>query len=129
MAHNGQPGTDRTLEIVIGYTLRIGVTASALLVLAGGILYLAQNTHAMPDYSAFRADSTYSRTLSGIFENALALHSYGIIQLGLLVLVATPVLRVIFSVIAFALERDLLYVAATLFVLGVLLYSLFVQGM
>lgn len=42
--------------------------------------------------------------------------------------IATPILRVVFSVVAFALERDILYVAATLIVLGVLLYSLFVGG-
>jgi uncharacterized membrane protein len=128
MAQDRHAGMDRTLATILGHTLRIGVMASAVIVLAGGILYLARHGFTKPDYHTFHAASSYSRSLPDIFKNALALNSYGIIQLGLLVLVATPVLRVIFSVIAFAIERDTLYVAATLIVLGVLLYSLFTGG-
>lgn len=128
MAQDRHAGMDRMLAIILGHTLRIGVMASAVIVLAGGILYLARNAFTSPDYRTFHAASSYSRALPGILENALALNSYGIIQLGLLVLVATPVLRVIFSVIAFAIERDILYVVATLIVLGILLYSLFTGG-
>ena len=46
------------------------------------------------------------------------------IQLGLLVLIATPIARVAFSLVAFALQRDRIYVIVTLIVLAVLLYSL-----
>jgi uncharacterized membrane protein len=52
------------------------------------------------------------------------LHSRGLIQLGLLLLIATPVARVAFSVLAFAEQRDWLYVSITLVVLAVLVYSL-----
>ena len=48
-----------------------------------------------------------------------------IAQAGLLVLVATPVVRVGVSLVAFALERDRLYAAITAAVLGLLLVSLF----
>ena len=51
-----------------------------------------------------------------------------IIQLGLLLLIATPVARVLFSAIAFALERDSMYVVITLIVLAILLYSLLGSG-
>ena len=61
-------------------------------------------------------------------RNACALNSLGIIQLGLLVLIATPIVRVILSVVAFVLERDLLYVVVTSIVLGVLLYSFLARG-
>jgi len=47
-----------------------------------------------------------------------------LIQLGLLLLIATPVARVAFSVVAFAMQRDRLYVAVALIVLAVLMYSL-----
>ncbi len=90
----------------------------------GGILYLVQNRSAAPHYHTFHAASTRSGNLLGVVRNIQAVNSCGIIQLGLLVLIATPILRVIFSVIAFALERDRLYVVATLMVLVVLLYSL-----
>jgi uncharacterized membrane protein len=44
--------------------------------------------------------------------------------LGLLLLIATPVARVAFSVIGFALEKDWMYVVITLIVLALLIYSL-----
>jgi uncharacterized membrane protein len=128
MIQNRRAGMDKKLEVVIGYTLRIGVVTAAVIVLIGGVVYLAQNHSAAPQYHAFHAASRQSDNLEGIVRNIRALNSDGIIQLGLLVLIATPIVRVMLSVVAFALERDLLYVAATLIVLGILLYSLFVRG-
>jgi len=119
---------DRRLEVVIGYTLRIGVITAAVIVLIGGVLYLIENGSTAPHYHAFYAASRHSQNLSGIVRNIRAFNSDGIMQLGLLVLIATPIVRVLFSVVVFALERDLLYVVATLIVLGILLYSLFVRG-
>lgn len=128
MIENRQAGMDQRLEVIIGYTLRIGVLTAAAIVLIGGALYLAENGSGTPHYRAFHAGATPSDTLAGIARNIHDLNSYGIIQLGLLVLIATPILRVILSVVAFALERDVLYVVATLIVLAVLLYSLLGKG-
>ncbi len=50
------------------------------------------------------------------------------IQLGLLLLIATPIARVAFSVVGFAIERDRMYVVFTLIVLAILLYSLLGSG-
>jgi uncharacterized membrane protein len=122
-------GVDRRLEILIGYTLRIGVVVAAVIVLIGGILYLAANGSTTPHYESFHAATEHSDDFAGILRNVKAMNSYGIIQLGLLVLIATPILRVVFSVIAFAIERDLVYVAVTLLVLAVLLYSLLAKGL
>ncbi len=129
MTENRQTRIDQRLEVTIGYTLRIGVLTSAVIVLIGGILYLAQSGSTAPDYHAFHAASRHADNLSGMVRNIQVLNSYGIIQLGLLVLIATPIIRVIFSVVAFALERDVLYVVATLIVLAVLLYSLLGKGL
>jgi uncharacterized membrane protein len=128
MISDRQTRMDQKLEILIGHTLRIGVLTAALIVLIGGAVYLVQNHSAVPRYHAFHTAATRSDNLSGVVRNIRALNSFGIIQLGLLVLIATPILRVIFSVVAFALERDALYVVATLIVLMVLLYSLFAKG-
>ena len=129
MTTDRQTGMDKRLEVVIGHTLRIGVVTAAVIVLIGGVFYLVENYAAAPHYTSFHAASRHFDNLAGMTRNIRALNSYGIIQLGLLVLIATPILRVIFSVVAFALERDLLYVVATLIVLGILLYSLFVRGL
>jgi hypothetical protein len=74
---------------------------------------------------AFRGEPAELRSPRGIVEAALMLRGRGIIQLGLLLLVATPVARVFFSALAFVWERDYLYVVLTLVVLVVLLFSLF----
>jgi uncharacterized membrane protein len=129
MTTDRQTGMDQKLEVVIGHTLRIGVVTAAVIVLIGGVFYLVENRSTAPHYHAFHAASKHSDNLSGIVRNIRALNSYGIIQLGLLVLIATPIVRVMLSVVAFALERDLLCVVATLIVLAILLYSLFVRGM
>ncbi len=68
------------------------------------------------------------RSIAGIISDALAVRSGGIIQLGLLLLIATPIVRVAFAVVAFALQRDRVYVIVTLIVLGVLLFSLLGGG-
>jgi len=128
MTGNRQARMDQRLEMIIGYTLRLGVITAAVIVLIGGVLYLVQNGSGIPHYHTFHAAAKHSDTLSGIAQNIHAVNSCGIIQLGLLVLVATPILRVVLSVVAFALEHDVLYVVATLIVLAVLLYSLLGQG-
>jgi uncharacterized membrane protein len=128
MTENRQMRMDRKLEVVIGYTLRLGVLTAAVIVLIGGALYLIENRATIPHYHLFHGASKHSDNLVGMARNIRALNSYGIIQLGLLVLIATPILRVVFSVVAFALERDIVYVLVTLIVLGVLLYSLLIRG-
>jgi uncharacterized membrane protein len=117
--------TDETVEQVIGNLLRGGVLLSALIVLTGGILYLYKYGSKPADYHEFHpVDPTFCSPI-GIARAATTLSSRAIIQLGLLVLIATPVARVIFSVFAFARERDWAYVGITLVVLVILLYSLF----
>jgi uncharacterized membrane protein len=116
--------TDGRVEQVMGNLLRAGVVLAAVVVLIGGILYLVGYGRTFPDYRVFRGEPADLRSVSGILGDAIQFQSRGLIQLGLLLLVATPVARVVFSVFAFAREGDFTYVALTLIVLGVLLYSL-----
>ena len=116
--------TDERIENIIGNLLRAGVILAAAVVLAGGIFYVAKYGHTQPQYGVFHGEPSDLRSVSQIFEQAISLHGRGLIQLGLLILIATPVVRVAFSVAAFAVERDWLYVIVTLIVLAVLLYSL-----
>jgi len=116
--------TDERVEKIIGNLLRVGVILAAAVVFAGGVLYVAKYGHTQPEYKTFRGEPSDLRTVSRIFDEAISLHGRGLIQLGLLLLIATPVARVAFSVVAFGVERDWLYVGVTLIVLAVLLYSL-----
>ncbi len=115
---------DKRVDQIIGTLLRTGVILAAAVVFAGGILYLAQYGADPTHYRAFQGEPFDLRHISAIFGDALALCARGIIQLGLLLLIATPVVRVAFTVFAFAYERDWIYVIVTLVVLTLLLYSL-----
>ncbi len=115
---------DQDIEVVIGGLLRAGVVLSAAVVLIGGIFYLAKHGGMLPEYRIFRGEPQDLRGVAGVIGFARAEHSRGIIQLGLLLLIATPVARVLFSVYAFARERDWLYVGLTIVVLAVLAVSL-----
>lgn len=117
-------GSEHRVERTIGQLLRAGLVLAAGLVIAGAALYLARHGTEIPDYRVFRGEPADLRGVGGIVGEALALRGRGLIQLGMLVLLATPVARVAFSVAAFALERDRLYVGVTCFVLAVLLYSI-----
>ena len=116
--------TDQQVDEIIGNILRISVIVAAIIVLAGGILYLIQYGGNSPEYHLFKGEPKSLRTISGILKEVLTLDAYGIIQIGLLLLIATPVARVIFSVFAFILQRDSIYVVVTLIVLTVLIYSI-----
>jgi uncharacterized membrane protein len=116
--------SDQRIEAIIGDLLRAGVVFSGVIVLVGGIVYLIRQGHTMPHYGVFHGEPSDLRSVSGIVRDASARHGRGIIQLGLLVLIATPVARVIFSIFAFAVQRDRLYVVVTLIVLAVLMFSL-----
>jgi uncharacterized membrane protein len=116
--------SEKRFESLIGAMLRAGVILAAVVVLLGGVLYLIKSGVVTPDYRIFRGEASDLRSMRAIFGDALAGHSRGLIQLGLLILIATPVARVAFSVAAYLSERDWLYTAITLLVLGILVYSL-----
>ncbi len=116
---------DQRMEIMIGILLRTGVLLAAVLVLSGGIIYLARHGHQIPNYRTFLGEPRGLETVAGILEGAVTWKGQAIIQLGLLVLIATPVVRVAFAVVGFAVEHDYMYVIVSFIVLAVLLYSLF----
>jgi uncharacterized membrane protein len=117
--------TDERMDQVIGNLLRAGVLAAAVVTGVGGVVYLARHGGEPADHRVFHGEPADLRSPVGIVEDALALRGRGLIQLGLLVLIGTPVARVVFSVFAFLRQRDYTYVVVTLIVLAVLLYSLF----
>jgi uncharacterized membrane protein len=116
--------TDQRIENTLGNLLRVGVLLSALVVLIGGAIYLLRHGHSPMDFRVFRGEPADLRDVRGIIRDTLALRGRGIIQLGLLLLIATPVARVAFSIFGFAEERDRMYVVFTVIVFSILLYSL-----
>lgn len=115
---------DQKIEVIIGTLLRAGVMLAAIVVMVGAGVYLVRHGHETPHYGIFRGEPEQLKTIPLIFHATLGGSARAIIQLGLLLLIATPIARVIFSAAAFALEHDYVYVAITLIVLAILLYSL-----
>lgn len=116
--------TDERLARWIGNLLRLGVATAAVVVLLGGALYLARHGREVPSYHVFRGEPSQFRSVGGILGSITQLSGRGIIQLGLLLLIATPIARVAFAALGFAMERDRTYVVVSLIVLATLLFSL-----
>ena len=115
---------DEQVEQAVGNLLQIGVLTAATVAAAGGIAYLVRHGSAAVDYRAFQGEPQDLRSIRGILASALSLHSLGVTQLGILLLIATPIARVALSLIGFLRQGDRKYVIITAVVLGILLFSL-----
>lgn len=117
--------SDYDIEAVMGKLLITGVIVSGTFILFGGIYYLIQHGFSIPHFKTFRGEPSNLRSVKQIIKGVIHFDSLSIIQLGILLLIATPVSRVIFSVIGFLFEKDYLYVLISLIVLGIIAYSIF----
>lgn len=112
------------MEQVIGRVLQAGVATAAIVVLVGAVLLLVRHGGALPDFRTFGGEPEALRSVSGIVRGVVAMDPRAVVQLGLVLLIATPVVRVLLTLIAFARQRDRLYVVITAVVLTVLLWSI-----
>jgi uncharacterized membrane protein len=115
---------DERLEQVIGTMLRVGVVFAAVLALLGGAVFLVRHGSEPAAYGVFRGEPQDLRTMRGIVEEAASFSGRGIAQLGMLLLIATPVARVVLALAAFARAGDRRYVVVTGIVLAILAFSL-----
>ncbi len=119
---------EHEFEMFLGNFLRYGVIFAATVVTAGGVFYLIKHGREPISYSYFTGEPKGFRQFNNIIYDAFTLKSWrSVIQFGLLLLTAVPVLRVAFSAYGFAKQSDRTYVLITIVVLAVLLWSLF-QG-
>lgn len=105
------------MEDLISAFLRAGVILSAAVIGIGLAMAVFRGT----------GTATYPTTISGVIAGIMNMNLMAVIDLGLLLLIITPVVRVGMSVAVFLYERDYFYAAVTLLVLTVLLIS-FVLG-
>ena len=118
-----KPWNDQRLERIVSSLLIVGVSLSALVVFIGGAGFLWQHGHECPDYHVFHGVPEQYRSLRGVIRSAGPMDWRTVIQVGLLLLILTPIARVAFSLAGFALEKDWTYVVLTAFVLMILVYS------
>lgn len=115
---------DQRMEHIMGRLLQAGVLLASAIVLIGGVLYVHAHAAAPMDYRVFNSEPAFLRHPGKLLRHLATGDGAAIVQLGILLLIATPIARVVFAVVAFAIERDRLYVAVSLFVLAVLMVSL-----
>ena len=114
---------DQDLERIIGQLLRFGVLLSSLVVLAGGIVCLSRHGHEQPAFGSFKGEPDKMKDPAPMWKAILRGEGRPLIALGLLLLILTPIARIVFSVAGYLLEKDYLYVVITLFVLTVILWN------
>ncbi len=108
---------------IIGWVLQGGVILSAAVIALGVLLELLQ-----PNKFAPQQLQAFPHSFGQVWTGVLALQPQAVIALGLLLLIATPVLRVAVSIAAFAVEHDWRFVVITTVVLLILLFSIFYVG-
>lgn len=116
--------TDVQLEDLLSNILKSGVFLACAIVLVGGVLYLIRHGAEPANYQSFHGEPSLFRSPVGVVHAISSGYYRGIIQLGLLILIATPVVRVAVSLLVFLHRRDFTYVVVTLLVLAGLIYSL-----
>ena len=116
---------DADMQAVIGWILRIGVALSMAVVVVGGAIYIYRHGHSTPDFRSFKKMPYFINSTEGILQGVIHLRGQTIIQLGIMILIATPILRVVFSVIGFLIEKDYLYTFISALVLLIILVSMF----
>lgn len=115
---------DQRLEVIIGRLLQTGVLLAAAVVTAGAGLFLVRHYSDPANYRHFVAGGAAIQTLPGILQSAVHLNGEGLMQLGLVLLILTPVARVAMAVVGFFMEKDRLYTTVSLIVLVILAASL-----
>jgi uncharacterized membrane protein len=115
---------DEAFEALLGHVLRAGVMVAGIVVGVGGALFVVNHHAELPVYSAFRGEPGELRSIAGIISEARTLSGRGVIQLGLLLLIATPIARVVFALVGFGRQKNWMYVGISAIVLALLAYSL-----
>ena len=119
------PWTDEEIDRKMGRLLKTGVFIAAAVMLLGGILYLFVERPPQPDYTQFHSGSAALGSIPHIFRAAFRGDAAAIIQIGVLLMIATPVARVAFAAYAYLRSHDRMYVVISSIVLVLLLYGVF----
>ncbi len=117
---------DDRLRLIMGTLLRVGVLTAASVVVLGGVLFFFQHPGEIIDYTTFKGEPTRLRRINVIIREAFNFKSRAVIQLGILLLIVTPLARVLFSWFGFILEKDWVYMLITFIVMSILCFSLFI---
>jgi uncharacterized membrane protein len=112
------------METEMGMLLRSGVVAACLIMLVGGVLYILRHGEEQPAYRTFSGAPLGLNSIGGVLREVREGSARGIIQLSVLVMIATPVMRVVFAAYGFTRQRQFIFTIISLVVLGLLTFGL-----
>lgn len=115
---------DKDIQVILGTLLRAGVIISMSIVLLGGAIFLIHNKGAITDYKVFKPELNKFSSIAGIFKGVLTFQGDAIVQFGILMLIFTPIARIVFAIFSFLIERDYLYVLIGIIILTIITISL-----
>lgn len=115
---------EKDIQVLLGTLLRAGVIISMSIVLVGGVIFLIHNNGAITDYKVFTPELSKFSSITEIFAGLLTMQGDAIVQFGVLMLIFTPIARIIFAIFSFSLEKDYLYVLIGFIILAIIAVSL-----
>ena len=115
---------DKDIQLILGTLLRAGVIISMSIVLIGGAIFLIHNKGVITDYKVFKPELAKFSSIVAIFKGVLTLQGDAIVQFGILMLIFTPIARIVFAIFSFLIERDYLYVLIGFIILAIITISL-----
>ncbi len=118
---------DKEVQIILGNLLRVGVIVSTVIVLIGGVILISGSPNQLVSFKSFKPEEAKFSSIATIFLGLRNFDGLAIIQFGVLLLIFTPIARVVFSIFSFLIEKDYMYVLIGLIVLSVIITSLYLD--
>lgn len=118
---------DKDVQLILGTLLRVGVLVSTGVVILGGIIFLIEHRNDSVSLHNFVPEQSRFASVAAILGGLKQFDGLAIIQFGVLLLIFTPIARVVFSIFSFLMEKDYMYVGIGLIVLCVIITSLYLD--
>ncbi|RZK52850.1 MAG: DUF1634 domain-containing protein [Pedobacter sp.] len=118
---------DKDVQLILGTLLRIGVLVSTAIVIIGGVVFLSTQKNQTVSFQNFNPEQAKFSSVAKIFTGLKTMNGLAIIQFGVLLLIFTPIARVVFSIFSFLMEKDYMYVVIGIIVLCVIITSLYLD--
>ena len=113
----------KKLQLLMGQLLLVGLALSLILTIFGGAFYLFLHGGEISSHQIFKQAPL--SVAKKHWHELFTFSSYSIIQIGIIILVLTQLLRVSLLVVYYLKLHDLKFVGMSLFILGILIYSVF----
>lgn len=117
--------TDADLNRSVGNLLRLGVILSVITSLVGFIKLFTEGFKMPKKYKLLDMGTSSEKVWGHFWETLCKGEGMAIIQLGILLLIFTPLMRIIFALIGYLKEKDYVYVVISSIVLAIMAVSFF----